>query len=717
MERNQQLREAWEFVENTGTSIFLTGKAGTGKTTFLRTVVEKSRKRLIVVAPTGVAAINAGGVTIHSFFQLPLSPFVPGAQTKNKFDFGKEKRKIIASLDLLIIDEISMVRADLLDAIDSVLRRYKDRYKPFGGVQLMMIGDLQQLTPVVTPEDEAILKPYYETPYFFGSKALKSISYVTIQLEKVYRQEDDSFISILNHIRNGQTTQEDIQLLNQRYNPTFVPKAEEGYIRLTTHNNTANWYNNSELQKLKEQSFNFNATVEGVFPEYSYPTSPCLTIKKGAQVMFIKNDPQGRYYNGRIGHVASVDQQHVVVKCSGQQETINVEPLEWENTHYKLNPDTKEIEAEVQGTFKQIPLKLAWAITIHKSQGLTFSHAIIDANHSFAPGQVYVALSRCTSLDGLILASPITPQSIINDERVDDYIAHQELEAKKSIAQLPALKEEYFRHLLLELFNFQSLLFKEEYMVRLMTEFFYRSHTKITELHKQTLLDSKQKILEIAYKWAQIITQMSHEQLHNSDFLKRVSSGADYFNRTIASIFTKPILLTSDIKINNKQAMARLTDSLQDLKQDVLSRQKLLKEIAQKEFSVSTYLKEKNLSLLETMENDQKSRKTRANSQKARKEPKEKTCDVTFRLFNQGLTPKEIAIERCLTMSTIFSHLQKFIDSGQLNVQQVIAPEKIQNIKRVIQMVGKSESSTAIKALCPPDTTYEEIRMVLNTLQ
>ena len=449
MERNEQLREAWEFVENTGTSIFLTGKAGTGKTTFLKTVVEKSKKRLIVVAPTGVAAINAGGVTIHSFFQLPLSPFVPGTQTKNKFDFGKEKRKIIASLDLLIIDEISMVRADLLDAIDNVLRRYKDRYQPFGGVQLLMIGDLQQLTPVVTPEDEIILKPYYDTPYFFGSKALKQISYVTIQLKTVYRQQDNLFISILNHIRNGQPTADDMQLLNQRYNPTFVPKAEDGYIRLTTHNNAANGYNNSELQRLSSESFSFNAQIEGNFPEYSYPTSPILTVKKGAQVMFIKNDPLGRYYNGRIGHVVSVDSDHIVVKCPDDSQNINVEPLEWENTHYKLNVETKEIESEVQGTFKQFPLKLAWAITIHKSQGLTFSHAIIDAVHSFAPGQVYVALSRCTSLEGLVLASPITPQAIINDEKVDNYILQQEVEAQKSIAQLPALKEEYFRYLLL----------------------------------------------------------------------------------------------------------------------------------------------------------------------------------------------------------------------------------------------------------------------------
>ena len=720
MERNEQLREAWEFVENTGTSIFLTGKAGTGKTTFLKTVVEKSKKRLIVVAPTGVAAINAGGVTIHSFFQLPLSPFVPGTQTKNKFDFGKEKRKIIASLDLLIIDEISMVRADLLDAIDNVLRRYKDRYQPFGGVQLLMIGDLQQLTPVVTPEDEIILKPYYDTPYFFGSKALKQISYVTIQLKTVYRQQDNLFISILNHIRNGQPTADDMQLLNQRYNPTFVPKAEDGYIRLTTHNNAANGYNNSELQRLSSESFSFNAQIEGNFPEYSYPTSPILTIKQGAQVMFIKNDPLGRYYNGRIGHVISVDSDHIVVKCPDDSQNINVEPLEWENTHYKLNVETKEIESEVQGTFKQFPLKLAWAITIHKSQGLTFSHAIIDAVHSFAPGQVYVALSRCTSLEGLVLASPITPQAIINDEKVDNYILQQEVEAQKSIAQLPALKEEYFRYLLLELFNFQTILFKEEYMVRLMTEFFYRSHTKIAELHKQTLANTKQNVLEVSYKWSKLIRQLPHEQMHEPDFLNRVSRGASYFEQTIESIYAKPLTLTADVKTNNNQAMARLTDALLELKQAVHSHKNLLKKIAERGFSVSIYLKEKNLSLLESLEDGKKSKRTKTNKQsttKVPKAPKESTYSITFRLFSQGLTPKEIAIERCMAVSTIYSHLQKFIDSDKISIQQVIEPERIRTIQRIIQMVGKDEGTTAIKALCPPDISYEEIRMVISAMK
>ena len=390
MAENHELRTAWDFVENTGRSIFLTGKAGTGKTTFLKTIVENSRKRPIVVAPTGVAAINAGGVTIHSFFQLPFTPYVPGSKLESKFDFGREKRKIIASIDLLIIDEISMVRADLLDAIDTVLRRFRDHYLPFGGVQLLMIGDLAQLTPVVTAEDEQILKPYYDTPYFFGSKALQQIDYVTIQLDHVYRQQEMSFIDILNQIREGHPTPEALSILNSHCKPTFIPKPEEPYIRLTTHNQLANYYNDTELKKLSGRSYLFHAEISGTFPDFSYPTAETLELKQGAQVMFVKNDPSAEhlYYNGRIGRVTYVDAYKILVLCDGDEEAIEVEPLEWENTRYTLNEETREIETEVQGVFKQYPLRLAWAITIHKSQGLTFDRAIIDANQSFAPGQV-----------------------------------------------------------------------------------------------------------------------------------------------------------------------------------------------------------------------------------------------------------------------------------------------------------------------------------------
>ena len=726
MEQNRELRTAWDFVENTGRSIFLTGKAGTGKTTFLKTIVEKSRKRPIVVAPTGVAAINAGGVTIHSFFQLPFSPYVPGAKVESKFDFGREKRKIIASIDLLIIDEISMVRADLLDAIDSVLRRFRDHYLPFGGVQLLMIGDLAQLTPVVTPEDEQVLKPYYDTPYFFGSKALQQIDYVTIQLEHVYRQQDTSFIEILNQIRDGHPTQQALDLLNSRALPNQALLPSEGngggYIRLTTHNQLANFYNESELQKLTGRPFQYHAEVKGTFPDYAYPTAETLVLKEGAQVMFVKNDPSGehRYYNGRIGRVTEASQNRLTVYCEGDDEAIEVEPLEWENTRYTLNEQTREIEAEVQGTFRQLPLRLAWAITIHKSQGLTFDRAIIDANQSFAPGQVYVALSRCRTLEGLVLASPLTARAIINDERVDSYIAQQEAEARRSIAQLPMLKQEYERHLLLQLFDFRPLLYQQETMVRIFAEFFYHSHASLKQLHDQALIDIQQQVVTVSEKWQQKIKALSYEALHEADFLDRVKRSAEYFADTLGKILTKPLELTAKVETNNKQAVRRLGNALPDERQTWLSHRYLLTKIADRGYTVSIYLKEKQLSMLDAIDADSLSKSgtnrgqgRRKQSPQAAKEPKPKTWEVSLSLYRQGMKPDMIAHERGLTIGTINNHLARYVATGEVPFDELVTPEHQQAVLSVVRKIGTADGTTAIKNLCPPDVTYDDIRLVL----
>ena len=624
MEQNNELLTAWDFVENTGRSIFLTGKAGTGKTTFLRTVMQQSRKRPIVVAPTGVAAINAGGVTIHSFFQLPFSPYVPGAKVESKFDFSREKRKIIASIDLLIIDEISMVRADLLDAIDAVLRRFRDHNLPFGGVQLLLIGDLAQLTPVVTPEDERLLKPYYDTPYFFGSKALQQIDYVTIQLEHVYRQQDESFIKILNEVRNGHPSAEALAQLNSRaiLNSQFSILNSQLAIRLTTHNHLANYYNESELQKLPGRSYSYRAEIKGTFPDYSYPTAETLELKVGAQVMFVKNDPSGEhlYYNGRIGRVMEASEKHLTVYCEGDANAIEVEPLEWENTRYTLNEVTREIESEVQGTFKQLPLRLAWAITIHKSQGLTFDHAIIDANQSFAPGQVYVALSRCRTLEGLTLATPLEARSIINDQRVDSYIAPQESEAERSIQQLPVLKQEYERYLLLQLFDFRSILLLQETMVRIFAEFFYHSHASLKQLHDQALFDLRQHVLAIADRWQQKIRLMPVEGLRDADFLERVKRSAEYFSDQLHFILSKPIELSAKVETGNKQAARRLDNAFTDLRQAWRARRYLLLKIAEKGYTVDIYLHEKQMSMLDAIDEGtlkaKRVRKTKKNERK-----------------------------------------------------------------------------------------------------
>ena len=679
MQQNSELRTAWDFVESTGRSIFLTGKAGTGKTTFLKTIMEHSRKRPIVVAPTGVAAINAGGVTIHSFFQLPFSPYVPGAKVESKFDFGKEKRKIIASSDLLIIDEISMVRADLLDAIDAVLRRFREHGQPFGGMQLLMIGDLAQLTPVVTPEDERMLKPYYDTPYFFGSKALQQIDYVTIQLNHVYRQQDESFIALLNEIREGHPSAEALSKLNSRCQPTFIPRPEEPYIRLTTHNNLANFYNESELQKLPGRSYQYRAEVKGTFPEYSYPTAETLVLKEGAQVMFVKNDPSGEhlYYNGRIGRVMEASEKRLTVYCEGDANAIEVEPLEWENTRYTLNEQTREIESEVQGTFKQLPLRLAWAITIHKSQGLTFDRAIIDANQSFAPGQVYVALSRCRTLEGLVLASPLDARAVINDERVDSYISQQENEAERSIQQLPVLKQEYERYLLMQLFDFRAILYLEESMVRIFAEFFYHSHASLKQLHDQTLFDLRQRVVDVAAE------------------------------------------LSFKVETNNKQASRRLNNTLPDLKQTWLARRYLLLKMAEKGYTVDNYLHEKQMSMLDALgEDDVKSKRQRKpKAPKAPKEVKPKTWEVSFQLYQQGMKPDLIAKSRALTLSTVIGHLVRYVESGEVSFDDLVPVEHQQAIERIAHKIGFDNGSTAIKNLCPSDITYDEIRLVLQRMQ
>lgn len=715
MEKNQELRNAWDFVEHTGISIFLTGKAGTGKTTFLRTLKEHSSKRSVIVAPTGVAAINAGGMTIHSFFQLPLSPFVPDASIKNRFDYSKEKRKIMRTLDLLIIDEISMVRADLLDAIDSVLRRFREHDKPFGGVQLLMIGDLQQLTPVVTPEEEKVLQRYYDTPYFFGSKALRSISYVTIELTHVYRQQDSTFITLLNNIREGKATAADLQLLNERYSPTFLPEAGSDYIRLTTHNRMAESYNEDQLRNLPSRACSFRAETDGNFPEYSYPADFNLTLKVGAQVMFIRNDNNGRYYNGRIGHVTYVDNEKILVLCPGDEDAIEVEVEIWENTKYTLNEKTKQIEAEVQGTFKQYPLRLAWAITIHKSQGLTFEHAIIDAQASFASGQVYVALSRCKTLEGLVLASPIGNAAIINDSRVSDYISHQTEQAEQSISALPALKEEYYRQLLIELFNFNDIKTYEAALFRVLTEFFFK-FPKINALHKMTLSDLDTRVISVSMKWENVIRRMTTVQLHEDEFKERIKKSALYFHSQLTELFSHMLEITRDIQTNNKTAAIRFENTYTDLQQTYHAKRDLLEAIMEEGFSITTYLTAKQEAILNSL-NDGTGNKRRKKKEttNAVKTVKPSTIELTYNLFKAGKNVEEIAKERGLTTGTIQGHLIPYIQKGEIQIEHVIDKKKINTIKRIAKAVGKDSGMKTIKELCPSDITYNDILLVMKT--
>lgn len=468
---NPLLDLAHAYINTTNTIVFLTGKAGTGKTTFLRAVRQSTKKKLAIAAPTGVAAINAGGMTIHSLFQLPFGPMLPDTSDRPELHYSPEKRELLSSLELLIIDEISMVRPDVLDQIDLILRNIKGNNYPFGGVQVLMIGDLAQLSPIIREDEWVLLRPYYSTPYFFSSLVLQKALYIRIELDKVYRQTDQTFVDILNGVRNQSITQPELNQLNKRYLPEFKPAADEPYITLTTHNRIAQHINDEWLTALKGKETTYNATIRGDFPKDAYPTETKLKLKVGAQVMFVKNDSSAEklYYNGKIGTVTFLEEDTVYVQCDDGRE-ITVQALEWTNVKYQL--DGEQINETNAGSFAQIPLKLAWAITIHKSQGLTFDRAIIDVSEAFTHGQVYVALSRCRSLEGLVLRNPVSQQNIIGDPSVIRF--NQQAEARKpDDTTLQQHQEDHRIYLLGELFNFYLLrqkLVKFESLVPQFTE-------------------------------------------------------------------------------------------------------------------------------------------------------------------------------------------------------------------------------------------------------
>ncbi|OQX20021.1 MAG: hypothetical protein BWK76_02860 [Desulfobulbaceae bacterium A2] len=430
MQPNPQFQLAESYLEHTGVSLFLTGRAGTGKTTFLHSFKAKTTKRLVVAAPTGVAAINAGGVTLHSLFQLPFGPFVPGGDAHEQSlqrKFNRDKRALIQALDLLVIDEISMVRADLLDGVDAVLRRLRRNELPFGGVQLLMIGDLHQLPPVVKEEEWDILKQFHESPFFFSSRALGRCEYLTVELEHIYRQTDAVFIDLLNRVRENTLDAKTLAALNQRYRPDFHPVEHEGYITLCSHNRGADMVNKERLQATRGKLYLMPGEVLGDFPEHAFPAPAQLELKVDAQVMFVRNDPSPDklYFNGRIGRVTRVDDDLIEVRCTDNGDKVEVELTKWDNIRYRLDPERQEIVEENIGSFTQFPLKLAWAITIHKSQGLTFDKAIIDAGAAFAHGQVYVALSRCRTLEGMVLRTPLQREAVITDTEVRRFSAQE----------------------------------------------------------------------------------------------------------------------------------------------------------------------------------------------------------------------------------------------------------------------------------------------------
>lgn len=602
-EHNAAMELARDIVETTGTHLFLTGRAGTGKTTFLRRLKEDSPKRMVVLAPTGIAAINAEGVTIHSFFQLPFAPYLPGnsftadGKAAYRFRFSKEKINIIRSMDLLVIDEISMVRADLLDAVDAVMRRYRDRFKPFGGVQLLMIGDLRQLAPVVKDDEWQLLSRYYETPYFFSSSALKKTEYCTVELTEVYRQSDRHFLELLNSIRENRITPDILTALNSRYIPGFRPAKDEGYIRLVTHNHTAHDINADELSRLPGPSFTFTARIEGKFPEYSYPTDLQLELRRGAQVMFVKNDTGGehRYCNGTIGEVTALSEDMIEVRCNDSGELVTVKPEEWANARYVLDDTSREIREEIEGVFMQYPLKTAWAITIHKSQGLTFDHAIIDAAGAFAHGQTYVALSRCRTLEGLVLSMPLTEKAVITDDKVETFSREARLSTPDT-ARLDTLRRTFYISTLGLLFDFAPAEAALSALTRIVDEHLYRLYPRQLAALKEEQERFKENITGVAARFAVQYKRLTDASEHYADdpaIRQRVHAGAEYFKEQLAPA----IMLVGKMRLetDNKEIKKRLKDALSELNMQLSVKDALLSHVIDEGFSPATFMRQKAL--------------------------------------------------------------------------------------------------------------------------
>jgi len=594
---NPQLELAFDYVRNTHKNIFLTGKAGTGKTTFLHQVQRETPKRMVIVAPTGVAAINAGGMTIHSFFQLPFGPYLPGntQDPSRKKQFSREKIRLIQSLDLLVIDEISMVRADVLDAIDDVLRRFRDRFKPFGGVQLLMIGDLHQLPPIVKDEEWYLLRDHYQTMYFFGSQALRSSEPVSIELKHIYRQSDTTFIDLLNKVRNNQIDEAVLALLNSRFVANFKPSEAEPYITLTAHNASAQEINGEKLRAIVQPQQSFKATIEGDFPAFAYPADELFECKMDAQVMFVKNDMnrEKRFYNGKIGKITGFRTGVIYVRCPGENEDIEVEPAEWTNVKYKLNEQTKEVEEELLGTFTQYPLKLAWAITIHKSQGLTFERAIIDAQAAFAHGQVYVALSRCKSFEGIVLRSKIVPSSVRTDQVVKTYTDEADKNAPDE-AHLSRSKADFQQSLIQELFDFSRLRRQFTQMNRVFLEHEKTLHPEAGQMLRTMEAQAIEQVFDLAERFKPQIAQYFAEPIlpeDNPELQARLQKAGAYFTEKLGKALL-PAARGIHFLTDNKSVLKVAQETLEGLQKEIFVKNACFSNV-QSGFSATLYLRAK----------------------------------------------------------------------------------------------------------------------------
>lgn len=737
-----------KFINQTHRSVFLTGKAGTGKTTLLREIIQTTHKNTVVVAPTGIAALNAGGVTIHSMFQLPFGGFIPDnssphfsentkfetrATLRRHFKMSGLKKSVIKNMELLIIDEVSMLRADLLDAMDFMMQTVRKKTSPFGGVQVLYIGDLLQLPPVIRDEEWRTLKNYYKGKFFFHSHVIQQNPPLYIELSKIFRQTDDVFISILNNLRNNQISPQDVQNLNQYVNPNFDLKANKGYITLTTHNTKADAMNAQALEDLEEKLVVYKPSIVGDFPEKIFPVDEELKLKVGAQVMFVKNDLSfdKKYFNGKMGIIQSLSKEEILVHFPEENTTIEVEKYEWENIRYKVDELTKEIEEEVLGTFVHYPIKLAWAITVHKSQGLTFDKAALDVSQVFLPGQAYVALSRLRSLNGLILLSPLRMNGISNDQDVMDYSLNKASDdfLKNS---LHFETKNFIHNYLVNSFDWAEL--AQEWRNH---KFSYSDNSESSAKSKQAnwaakqleaidrLLDPSQKFIVqlnkifnaetvdlnhvserflAAYNYfIKPMDDLVFEILWKVEEVKRLKKAKAFYEElmVLEELQTKAVLRLMKAKLLIETLVAGETISKEKLTSDVIK-----KYISHKTEAIQAQFKEVNVTLIE----DEADVERYTKKKKATKEPKKSTIEETYELWLAKNSIQDIANIRKLTSQTIEGHLVKLIQAKKVSVQDVLPLDKIEELAEAFRYY-KEESLTGMKEQFGEKYTWDELRM------
>ena len=712
-------------VNQTNRNIFLTGKAGTGKTTLLHKIINTCYKNTVVVAPTGIAALNAGGVTIHSMFQLPFASFLPTLSNppivneflrfenrfslRKHFQMHKNKQQVIRNMELLIVDEVSMLRADVLDAMDYMLQFIRKDKRPFGGVQVLFIGDLLQLPPVVKQEEWEVLKHYYKGMYFFQSEVITQNPLLYVELETIYRQTDKLFISILNHLRENQLTSEDIKQLEKYVQPDFPKKHLKDYITLTTHNAKADAMNQREMSKLSSPLFSYEADIVDDFPEYLYPIEKVIQLKEGARVMFIKNDISGEhlFFNGKMGTVVSLSEGEITVKLDGGR-VINVERYEWENVRYKLNETTKDIEEERLGSFTQYPLRLAWAITIHKSQGLTFEKAILDLASVFASGQAYVAFSRLRSLEGLVLLSSVSANGINNNGEVIGYAENKASEKEVQTACYTG-KTEFLQENILNTFQWNTLL--EEWVLHRNS---YSGEIGNKNLYKDWAsqqLVRVQELVTVSEKFIKQLKTLFNNATDVQHIFERVAKGITYFTPLLEQLWYEVLLVEG--KIANQKKVKQFFTELKELDNslsETLKKLFRLEQMIQLAQSDQPFDKEKiHSAKLETLyteltgkiNNILKNEKLFIGEYPLSKDDKPKkekrsTYDITLQLWKEGKTVTEIAKERTLSQATIYSHIAKCIEQDKIAITEVLPEETINELNTIFK---ENEELTTLKSL------------------